>query len=163
MALTANTLPSVPPILAVPFDAALDLSNGSQTLTATGYMGAPNQVDWGQGRVAGIMALDITNLKVSAGNEQYGVYLLGSNDPAWGNGNVEILAKHDFGVRDIATIIGATPAIPPSGAAGTLVYIPFLNLMQRIVYRYLRGYVVIAGTAPTMTFRSWVAPLEMKI
>jgi hypothetical protein len=167
MALTANSLPAIPPGLAVPFDAANDLSGGSQTLTATGYLGSPNQLDMGQGRVFGICALDITNMKVSATDEVYKFALLGSNDVSWANGNVELLAFHDFAAlaanRQIATILGASPAIPPVGATGTLVYLPFTTLMQRIVYRYVRGYLVIAGTAPTITLRSWLAPIEMKL
>jgi hypothetical protein len=167
MPLTAPTLPSIPPTLAVPFDAALDLSNGSQTLAATGYMGAPNTVDWGAGRVAGMWAIDITNIDVSSVDEVYKFHLFGSNDISFGNGNVELLAFHDFAAavagRQVATILGASPAMPPAGMAGTEIFIPFMNLMQRITYRYLRGYVVISGTTPTVTFRSWVAPLEMRI
>lgn len=167
MALTANTLPAIPPEFDVPFDAMLDLSGGSQTLAATGYMGAPNQIDIGQGRLTGLMAIDISSIDVSSLDEAYKFCLLGSNDAAWGNGNVELLAFHDVGaasaVRQIATILGASPAIPPAGAAGSMIFLPFTNLMQRIVYRYVRGYVVISGTTPTVTFRSWLAPLEMKV
>jgi len=167
MALTANTLPSIPPEYDVPFDAMLDLSGGAQTLTATGYMGSPNQVDIGQGRLTGLMAIDISAIDVSSVDETYKFYLLGSNDVSWGNGNVELLAMHDIGaasaVRQIATILGASPAIPPAGVTGSMIFLPFSNLMQGIVYRYIRGYVVIAGTTPTITFRSWVAPFEMKV
>lgn len=164
MALTANTLPSIPPEFTVPFDAMLDLSGGAQTLTATGYMGSPNQVDIGQGRLTGLMAIDISAIDVSSADETYTFYLLGSNDVSWGNGNVEQLATHNVGaVRPIATILGASPAIPPTGVTGSMIFLPFTNLMQGIVYRYIRGYVVIAGTTPTITFRSWVAPFEMKV
>lgn len=167
MALTANALPAIPPRFTAPFDASLALTNGSETKTATGYMGTPNQPDLGQGRFTGLMALDITNAKVSAGDESYKIHLLGSNDVAWGNGNVELLAMHDIGAasaaRQIATILGASPAIPPTGVAGTMIYLPFSNLMQSIVYRYIRGYFVIDGTAPTISLNAWVAPFEMKV
>lgn len=167
MALTAPTLPAIPPGLDVPFDAMLDLSGGAQTLTATGYMGSPNTVPWGAGRVGGIMAIDVSAIDVSSGDETYKFHLFGSNDNSFGNGNVELLAFHDLAaaaaVRQVATILGASPAIPPSGLTGTMIYLPFLNLMQRITYQYLRGYVVIGGTTPSITFRSWVAPLEMRI
>lgn len=167
MALTANTLPSIPPEFAVPFDAALDLSGGAQTLTATGYMGSPNQIDIGQGRFTGIMALDVSAIDVAGGDESYKFNLLGSNDVSWGNGNVELLAFHDIGAasstRQIATILGASPALPPPGRTGSMIFLPFSNLMQEIVYRYLRGYVVIGGATATVTFRSWVSPIEMKV
>ncbi|MET3299687.1 hypothetical protein ABIE86_005181 [Bradyrhizobium diazoefficiens] len=163
MPLTANALPVQPPSVSVPFDAALDLSAGVQTMTATGLMAASSPTDIGAGMMHGLMVLDISNLKVSATDESYKFALLGSNDAAFANGNVELLAFHDFGVRQFSPLLGATPAIPPTGLAGSLIYLPFSNLMQRIVYRYARGYVAIAGTAPTVTFRSWIAPKRMVV
>lgn len=167
MALTANTLPAIPPGFDVPFDAALDLSGGAQTLTATGYMGSPNQIDYSQGRSVGLMSIDISAIDVSSGDETYKFHLMGSNDVNWANGNVELLAFHDLAAatagRQVPTILGVTPAIPSLNVAGTIIYLPFTNLMQRIVYRYMRGYVVIGGTTPSITFRSWLSPVEMKI
>lgn len=161
MALTANTLPSVPPAFIVPFDANLRLATaGGQTLTATGYMGAPDTLDVGFGRIQGMWAVDITAIDVVTGDERYDMWLLGSNDVAWGNGNVEALAFVNVGGatgRPIATILGASPAIPPTGLTGTMLVIPWTNLRQRIVYRYVRGYLVIAGTTPTITLQSWLS------
>jgi hypothetical protein len=167
MALTANTLPAIPPGFIVPFDAMLDLSGGVQTLTATGYMGSPNTVNLPVGRLSGILALDISAIDVSSGDETYKFCLFGSNDVSFGNGNVELLAFHDFAAasagRQVPTILGASPAMPPVGAAGTLTYVLFSNLMQRIVYQYARGYVVIGGTTPSVSFRAWLSPFEMKV
>ena len=168
MALTANTLPSVVPNYSVPYDASLDLTGGSAaTLTATGYLNGTTNLDIGPGRVTGLWALDISALDVSSSDEVYKLHLMGSNDAAWGNGNVELLAFHDFAAvtagRQVATILGASPAIPATGLVGTEIAIPFSNLMQRIVYRYLRAYLVASGTTPSITLRSWIAPVEMKI
>lgn len=163
MALTANALPSQIPFPIAPFDANLALATQpTQTLAATGYMGAPTTLDIGQGRVEGYWAIDITSVDMTSNDEVYKFHLMGSNDVAWGNGNVELLAFHDFAAvtagRQVATILGASPAIPAlSGLGGTLLHIPFNNLMQRIVYRYLRGYLVISGTTPTITFNSWIS------
>lgn len=162
MAITAGTLPSQVPFEAAPFDVNLALSTqpGPQVLTATGYMGAPAQPDIGPGRVEGYWAIDITAIDVVTGDERYDFFLLGSNDVAWGNGNVEMLTMRSFGGatgRPIATILGASPAIPPFGAAGSLTIVPFSNLSQRIVFRYLRGYLLIAGTTPSVTFHSWIS------
>lgn len=165
MALTANTIPSQVPLYATPYD-AMNAFASAQTLTATGYMtntldvgGA--QPSSGAGRTEGMWVLDITNLKVSATDESYRFHLFGSNDVAFGNGNVELLAMHDFAAlaanRIVATILGATPTIPPTGMGGVVLQIPFTNLMQRIVYRYLRVYAVIAGTSPTVTLSSWLS------
>jgi hypothetical protein len=169
MALTANTVPSQVPFYATPFDAQ-NAFTSAQTLTATGYLNNLNsgQLDLGSalptsgaGRTTGMWCLDITAIDVSSNDESYKFCLFGSNNVAFTNGDVELLAFHDFAAvtagRQVATILGASPAIPPTGAAGTILQIPFTNLMQRIVYRYLRSYVVIAGTTPSVTVTSWVS------
>src|SRR5262245_9915724 len=167
MPLTANLVPSQLADFPAPFDAQLLLAS-AQTLAATGYMGSPNTIDLGgpnptsgAGRTEGIWSVDITNIDVASADESYRFFLLASNDSAFGNGNVEELAMQDVAAasagRIIPTILGASPAIPPTGAAGTILRVPFTTVRQRIVYRYVRGYVVIAGTTPTVTFTSWLS------
>jgi hypothetical protein len=169
MALTANTVPSHVPFYATPFDAQTAFT-AAQTLTATGYLNNLNsgQVDLGganpasgAGRTNGMWVLDITALDFSSADETYKLHLVASNDVAFGNGNVELLAFHDFAAvtagRQVATIFGATPTIPPTGTAGTILQLPFTNLMQRIVYRYLRCYLVVGGTTPSITVTSWLS------
>jgi len=159
MALTIPAMPFNPPSQVGPKDANLAFGTSAtfQTLTATGYFGAPTQLDLGVGRFLGYWAIIFSARKVSALNEEYTFFLLGSNDVAWGNGNVEILNVQDFGaVRTIATIPGASPALPTVGPSGEANYFPFENMKSRIVYRYLRAYVVIAGTSPTMTVDTWI-------
>ncbi len=162
MALTANTLPSNPPLQIAPFDAALCFATNAaaETKTTTGYFGAPTTLDIGQGRREGYWAILMTAMDQTTGDEQYDFHLMGSNDSVWGNGNVELLQHQNFGGasgRGIATIPGATPAVPPTvGPAGTLNVFPFMNMKSLITYRYLRVYAVIAGTSPTITANTWV-------
>ncbi len=169
MALTANLIPSQVVTFPCPYD-AMTAFTSAQTIAATGYLNnvGTGQLDLGggapssaAGRTDGIFSLDITAMDFSSVDESYKVYLMGSNDVAWGNGNVEELASHSFGAvtagRAVATIMGASPAIPPTNLGGTIVQLPFTNLMQRIYYRYLRAYVVISGTSPTMTVTAWIS------
>jgi len=160
MAITAGALPSQVPLHLAPFDAnSVFSTQPTQTLTATGYMGAPTQVDVGPGRFDGVWAIDISAIDVVTGDERYDFNLLSSNDVAFGNGNVEMLFMTNFGGatgRSIATILGASLTIPPTGIVGSMCIFPFTNIKQRIVFRYLRGYVVIAGTTPSVTFNSWI-------
>jgi hypothetical protein len=169
MPLTANTIPSQVPFYATPYDAQ-NAFTSAQTLTATGYLNNLNsgQVDFGganpssgAGRTGGMWCMDITAIDFTSNDESYKFNLVGSNDVAFGNGNVELLAFHDFAAvtagRQVATIFGPTPTIPPTGAAGTILQIPFTNLMQRIVYRYARCYLVAAGTTPSVTVTSWLS------
>jgi hypothetical protein len=169
MALTANAIPSQVTTFPCPWDAMTAFTD-TQTLTATGYLNNLNsgQIDLGgakpvaaAGRVDGIWSTDITAIDVSSGDETYQLALLGSNDVAFGNGNVELLAFHDLAAaatgRVIATLLGASPAIPPTNLAGTILQLPFTNLMQRIYYRYLRARIIIGGTTPTITLTSWIS------
>ncbi|HEY8751590.1 MAG TPA: hypothetical protein VIM11_26650 [Tepidisphaeraceae bacterium] len=169
MALTANLIPSQITTFPCPFDAMTAFCS-AQTITATGYLNNLNSglVDFGggspvsaAGRTDGIWSIDISAVNMVTTDETYGFSLFGSNDAAFGNGNVESLVHHDLSAlaanRYVATILGATPTIPPTGLAGTILQFPFTNLMQRIYYRYLKAYVVVAGTGPSVAVTSWIS------
>ena len=168
MPLTANALPSTVPSFALPYDSQAAFAN-AQVITSTGYLNNINsgQIDLGAtgspssgsissaGRYVSTWALNITNLALLT-NETYQFSLFGSNDVTFGNGNVELLAMHDFATvtagRFIPTLLGASPVNTPFTQA-----VPFTNLMQKILYRFLRCRVVIAGGAPTVTVTSWIS------
>ena len=161
MALTQSTLPSVVPDWAVPFDAMTAFAN-YQTLTATGYVNAIQaQVDIGVGRWIGALALDISALDLSSGDETYRLHLLGSNDQAFGNGNVEILATQDFAAasagRLVPTIAPASDAVPPARKTANRIIVPVTNQRGIYVFRYLQLYAVLAGTTPSITLAAWLA------
>lgn len=167
MALTNNALPSIPPEFTLPIDNLMQFCS-AQTLTATGYLNDENAVvDLGAGRFTGMLALDISALDVSSGDEKYGICLFGSNDNAFGNGNVDLLAYHDLAAassgRIVATILAASPTVPAAGRAGSIIALPFTNYMQGFVYRYAKLYAVIAGTTPSITATAWISPIEMKV
>jgi hypothetical protein len=159
MALTANAIPSVVGGSAYPYDATLAFCSAA-TLTSTGYLGSPTTVAVGNGRQSGIMVCDLSALDVASGDESYRFFLLGSNDAAFGNGNVEILGVADVAAasagRLIPTIAGVSPTIPATGRVGGFLEIPFTNQRLGIIYANLRGYVVIGGTTPTVTITSWL-------
>lgn len=164
MALTANTLPSIVPQYALPLDTALQFAS-AQNLTATGYVNNTNAViDLGGGRFTGALAFDVTLLDQTTGDETYKLFLFGSNDVAFGNGNVENLGQYDWGAsanRVVATILGANTTVPPANAAGELDALFFTNLRQGIVYRYVKCYAVLAGTTPIITLSAWIVPIQV--
>jgi len=175
MALTANLIPSQVTTFPCPYDAMLAFCS-AQTLNATGYFNNLNsgQLDLGgaapvsaAGRTDFIWCMDITTLDETTTDEVYKLHLFGSNDVAFGNGNVELLAFHDFAGlaanRQVATILGASPVIPPTGLGGTIIQIPATNLMQRIYYRYLRCYLVASGTTPIITMTSWISRANINV
>jgi hypothetical protein len=175
MALTANTIPSQITTLPCPYDAMLAFC-GAQTLTATGYFNNLNsgQIDLGgpapasaAGRTDFVWSMDITAIDMSSNDESYKLHLFGSNDVTFGNGNVELLAFHDLAAvtagRQVATILGASPTIPPTNLGGTIIQLPATNLMQRIYYRHLRMYLVAAGTTPSITLTSWISRANINV
>lgn len=170
MALTALAIPSQITTFPCPFDAALAFAD-TQTLTAAGYFNNLNSgiLDLGGakpvsavGRTDFIWNMDITAINMATGDETYQLALLGSNDAAFGNGNVELLSFHDFAataaLRLVGTICGINPAIPPTGLGGTIFQKPCTNLIQRIYYRYLKcRLAAVAGTGPSITLTSWIS------
>lgn len=175
MALTALAIPSQITTFPVPFDAMLAFTD-TQTLTSTGYLNNLNSglIDLGGakpvsavGRTDGIWSIDITTVDVSSSDEVYQFALLGSNDSAFGNGNVELLAFYDVAAassgRVIATLLGASPTMPPTGLGGMLIQKPFTNLSARIYYRYLKARVIISGTTPNLICTSWVSRAEINV
>lgn len=172
MALTANLIPSQITTYPCPYDATLAFFS-AQNLAAGGaaqfVVGNVNPtIDLGganpqfaAGRTDFIWSIDITAINFATADESYSLRLIGSNDVAFANGNCELLAKHDFAataaLRELANVLGATPAIPPANLAGTIVQMPASNLMQRIYYRYLKIYYTHVGTGPAFTATSWLS------
>jgi hypothetical protein len=168
MAITKNTLPAINPEFILPQDSSLIFAT-AQTLTATGYINNVNPIiDVGPGRIVSMLAVDATALDLTSGDEFYQFYTLGSNDVAFGNGNVENLMDFDIAAasagRMVPTIMGASPGIPPTTRAGTLIAKPFTNYTyDRYVFRYLKFYLVTGGTTPSITLSAWIVPTELKL
>lgn len=149
---------------AVPLDVVQQFSL-AQTLTASGFVNNVNtQVDLRVGRESAGLVLDLSALKVSAGNETYLFGLFGSNDPAFGAGNVELITAHDFaaaaGGRLFSAFCGASPAVPQSGESIRRHFLPFSNAFGGFMFRYMQLYALLGGTAPSVTLTSWITDRE---
>jgi hypothetical protein len=175
MALTANLIPSQFTQFPCPYDATLAFFY-AQAVTATGFVvGNVNPtLDLGgatpvsaAGRTDFIWSVLITAANFGTADESYTLRLLGSNDVAFGNGNVELLVMHDIAataaLRSLTAILGATPTIPPTNLAGTLLQFPATNLMQRIYYRWLKMQVTVVGTGPSVTMTSWISRANINV
>ena len=175
MPLTAASLPSQAPTYATPFDRAVAFCD-AQTLVATGDLSNFNsQIDLGGvaglpgggigsgsgGRHQGMWILNITSMDLSSGDEFYRFHLLGSNDAAFGNGNVDLLGFHDFAAASAGRII--TPLMGASLPAPTRVHVPWTSLRQGITYRYLKARAVLGGTTPSVTITSWLSFTDQRI
>lgn len=168
MAITANTLPAVPPEYALPLDSSLQFAN-AQTLTATGYVNNVNaQIQINPGRLTGFLVLDLTAMYVTSADEYYRFLLMGSNDVNWGNGNIATLAFAEFNSASsnalVTTITGAFPTVPPAGRGGWKRAVPFTNnIGGGYLFQYTKLYLVTGGTSPSVTLSAWLVPLEMKV
>ena len=149
------------------FDINLVVSNQAAAYTATGFAqanGANGILDLGgnQGtnpqelaRMDACLICDVTALKITAGNETYKMIVLGSNDPAFGAGNVVMLSEIEIGKGvsldgyDMAdSVIGRYEQMFTNQAAGT-------------IYEFIALYLVIAGTAPSINLSAFMAKLPM--
>jgi hypothetical protein len=154
-------IPSVTPTKVGTFDAMNCFTGGltPQAVTAGGYFNngaSAGQLDVGPGLFDGYWIIDWVSRKQTS-NEEYTVYLLGSNDPAFGDGNIEMLSVQDYGASRVAVqpsgvVCGDSPAV----STGETDYIPVLNFKSGIVYRYIRCWIDVAGTAPSASVNSWL-------
>jgi hypothetical protein len=169
---------------AAPFDNSLAFAV-SQTFTASGFVnlqGANVATDFispGVSRFQGMWNIDIptaSNPAFGSANEFYQFFLLGSTDPAFANGNAEILAVHDLAataaLRLLPNVAAAFPGSYPfpgfsSGAAGggsfmplaAVTYqIPFSNQKDAYIFPFINLFLTVGGTAPSIQFTSWLSP-----
>lgn len=169
MALLPNAIPSQITTFPVPFDAQLAFAQ-NQTIVATGFANNLNSgiIDLGgaapvaaAGRCDGIWSLLLGATNFGTVDESYTFRLLASNDVAFANGNVDMLAIIDVAataaLRNLTNILGATPTMPPTGLAATLIQRPFTNLVGRIYYRFLKCHMVAVGTGPSAVTTSWIS------
>ncbi len=96
----------------------------------------------------GIAVLDVTAMDISSADEKYVLIIQGSNSPTFASG-IENLAELD---------LGAT-ASRNGGAGNSLIgryEVSFQNEQADVMYQYIRHYVLISGTTPTITHTCFV-------
>lgn len=146
------------------FDANLVLSDGIAAQTATGYAqayGANGFLDLGgnqgttpkqQARIDAVAVIDVSAIDISSGNETYKLIIVGSNDPGFASGNVE-LAAIQIGKGASLEILNAADAVVGR------IELPFCTQVLGNLYEYIGLYLVAAGTTPSITYAAFVAVL----
>lgn len=108
------------------------------------------ELDLGDGLVEGNMIVDIDAIELGT-DENYEIKLQGTNTTGFGSDFVD-LAMLELGHAD--TLVG-TAAL---GAAGDRYVVPFRNVKNGTVMRYVRAYIVVLnGTAETITYQAWLS------
>jgi hypothetical protein len=184
----ATTFPRNYNTSAAPFDNLLAFTTtAGATVTASGYVNqggnvAAGFVTPGVSRFQGMWNIDIPVIQAAgasqnpffgSSNEFYQFFLLGSNDPAFANGNAEILAVHDLAATAALRLLPNVAALFPgsypfpgfsSGAAGggsfqplnsVTFQIPFSNQKDAYIFPFVNMSLVVGGTAPSIQFTSW--------
>ncbi len=107
-------------------------------------------LDLGDGLIEGNMIVDIDAI-VLATDENYEIKLQGTNTAAFGDADFEDLSMLELGHAD--TLVG-NAAI---GAAGDRHVVPFRNVKNGTVLRYVRAYALILnGSAESITYNAWL-------
>ena len=107
------------------------------------------------------MCIIMISAVTTTGSDYYRLTLAGSNDPAFGAGNVQNLASIDFGNSSVRDGLNALTTAAPGGStaypADCMYELPFTNEQNSVKYEYLQMYV--GGTFGSIQFSSYVAVL----
>lgn len=111
-------------------------------------------VDLGTGKIVFDTIIDITNMKVSTGDEVYTVEVQGSPDANFGTpANITTLVLLRLGSATGASVGTADPTLGRVLMRGD-------NERFGSTYRYIRFKVTIAGTTPTLSYLAFAAKTE---
>lgn len=129
-----------------------------QTVTGNAQFASADQIlKIGRGRMDPTLIINISAIKISATNELYDFWLQGSDDPTFATG-IANLAHFQIGA---AAVLSASATL--SGAQLSLAGVDRFEIDcnnvqgKTVMYDYVRLRVVIAGTAPTITYDAWLA------
>lgn len=145
-------------------DANLQFSDAAAAYTASGYMqvggataitdllGNQGTTPVQQARGEWVAEVNVTALKISAGNETYKLLVVVSNDPGLATGNVVAGAIEIGKGASLDLLNGADSVI------GTY-EVMFTNNIAGSIYEYAGVYLVAGGTSPSISIEGGFAPL----
>lgn len=147
------------------FDANLLLADGAAAITADGYTqvssatatlnlgGNQSTSPTQQARLDAVCVIDISAIDIASTNETYCLKILGTNDSTWASGSIYELA---------AINLGYSAALIPATQGDTLIgeyELMFSTERANVKYQYIRMYVDVTGTTPSITFTAYVSVL----
>jgi len=103
--------------------------------------------DVGAGRAEMVMLIDVTAIDIANADEEYNIIVQGSNDSGFASG-IENLAMLN---------LGATAARKGGAQDSTIgrYELPFPTEQDDQPYKYIRCYVDVGGTSPSIDFTAW--------
>jgi UDP-3-O-acyl-N-acetylglucosamine deacetylase len=146
------------------FDVNLLLSDNAAAYTADGYAqvgGADAVLDLGgnqgtsptqQARLDAVAVIDVTAIDIASGNETYVLRILGCNTAGFASS-----------VRELAAItLGKGASLIPATQADSIVgryELMFSTEQANIKHEFIKLYVDVGGTTPSISFQAFVAVL----
>lgn len=132
------------------FDALLQLKDaGAVTANGGAQVGGQAKIlDMGAGRFDGTAVVNVSAITTGADNA-YDLIIQGSNSPSFASG-VENLAQINLG-NTAARDGGAQTSVPGMYEIGVT------NEQADVIYRYVRAYVRVAGTTPSINFTAFLS------
>ncbi len=164
------------------FDINNAVSDGAAAYTASGYAtygGAQSVIDTGgnqnvtitlpsitnsstitpqQARIDAAMIIDLTAI-YTGGTNSYKLMVLGSNDPAFGAGNVACLGGIELGTAGSTDVPNGITTPAPAAVGGSRYELLFSTEQNNVKYEYVKLYHVLAGTTPSITYKAFMAVL----
>ena len=131
-------------------DVDLELEDGAAAITADGAGSAILDLDSTAPRTRGDIVLDVSAMDITTGDETYTIMAQGSSSATFASTIQELACIR---VGDGSAI---SSTIDVNDSTGRFV-LPFINERNGTSYRYLRLYVDVAGTTPSITFKAWLA------
>lgn len=146
------------------FDANLQFSDNAAAYTANGYLqsgGADGVIDLGgnqgtsptqQARIDAMAIFDVTAIDIASANERYTFKILLCNDPAFASSVFEAAA----------ITLGKGSAGTPTTLGDSVIgryELGFTNQVAGTIYEYMKVYLIVAGTTPSISVLGFVAVL----
>ncbi len=152
------------------FDANLQLSDGAAAYTATGFAqvgGADGIVDLGgnqgvtplqQARIDAVCVIDVTALDAVTTDEAYRLILVGSNVAAFTAGTIMVLGELEL-AGGVLSVLGPGAAGVTKTATTGRYELLFCTEQDDTKYEFIKLFLVLTGTTPSITFTAFVAVL----
>lgn len=124
-------------------DAGAVTADGAATVD-----GSAKIIKVGAGRFEAVMMVDVSAITVGADNV-YNIIIQGSNTADFSG------AKENLAVLNLGNT-----AVRPGGAITSLIgryEVPFHTDINDVIYDYVRVYVDVAGTTPSVDFKAWAS------
>lgn len=135
------------PIGQYTLDTTLQLEDAAAAITADGAGSAV--LDLGAALVHGDIVIDVTAIDATTGDELYAIHVQVSDSATIASG-IETVATLHLG--------GTTGALGQRDVASTTgrYILPVINQLATRQYRYMRLYVDVSGTTPSITFTAYL-------